>query len=156
MSEEENSRDTEDGDGKALAQKLGVRPEKVFDKLEDESQSGDMPPPLRFLEQYMPEKEDWATKGRLDRNNMVINISSLRVLKRLYPEIGDEMDEILQEWLDHVEKRLVSVEGQSRQEYKEILQSLLAGMHHKTTSSEDYMSEDFMDKLFRVDKGEDK
>ncbi len=138
-----------DEDGKSMAKQLGVRPEKVLDKVQSSSGESDMPPALTFLDKYLPEKEDWATKGRLDRKDMVVNISSLRVIIDVYPEIGEELNEVLQTWLDHLERRLVSVDGASREEYKEILESLLAGIHHKA-KDEDRMDKSFAQKLFTV------
>lgn len=132
-----------------LAEKLGIKQEKILDKMGQASSEGELPPALRFMEEYFPDSDAWSEKGRLDRKNMVINISSLRKIHELYPELSHE-DE-LHDWLTHVEKRLTSVQGKSREEYKEILESLLAGLQHRGDREGD-MDKSFMQKLFVADR----
>lgn len=132
---------------------LNVRYEDLENAMNSE---GELPPAFKFLDKYFPEKHDMAQKGRLESKDMPVNISSLKVLGELYPELteGDtSFDDTLDEWLDNLERRLVSVEGQSREEYKEILEALLSGL--RDTGESNKGGDSIMRKLFTSGGSED-
>lgn len=106
--------------------------------------------PLRFLDEYFPDENQMELKGRLDRP-MVVEFSTLEVLFDMYPEI-DDLRPMVKTWSDQIEKRLTSVDGQSRDEFKDILVSLLSGY-----KSEEQLNEDgsFFKQLFDASGGAD-
>lgn len=106
--------------------------------------------PLRFLDEYFPDEVQMELKGRLDRP-MVVEFSTLEVLFDMYPEI-DDLRPTVSTWSDQIEKRLTSVDGQSRNEYKEILVSLLSGY-----TSEEKLNDEgtFFKQLFDASGGAD-
>lgn len=118
-----------------------------FENLKDESGDGELPPALRFLEEYFPKKTDMGSKTRLRTKDMPVNLSSLKVLGEMYPEIQEnDMDETIINWMDSLEKRLISVDGKSREEFKEILEALLSGL--RETKASDDVDSSIMRKLF--------
>lgn len=141
---------------KTADEKLGLRFEDLESAIKSREEGEELPPAFRFLEKYFPEKGDIGAKGRLESKNMPVNISSLRVLGDLYPELKEAenpMDETVVDWLDNLEKRLTSVEGKSREEYKEILEALLSGL--RDTGKPDEKDSSIMRELFTVGGSEE-
>lgn len=133
-------------DDDEVEDKLSVRYEDLENAM---SKEGELPPAFKFLDKYFPEKEDMAQKGRLESRDMPVNISSLKILGRLYPELKEgetSYDETIDIWMDNLEKRLVSVEGKSREEFKEILEALLTGI--RDTGKPEEGSNSIMRELF--------
>jgi len=105
---------------------LGVRPEQ-FEGNEDE-----MPPAFRFLEKYFPEENSMGEKTRYRSDEVAIKLTVLKMLPKIYPELteieGFDAQALIDGWIDNFDKRLTSVQGESRTEFKEILKSMLGGM----------------------------
>lgn len=129
--------------------------DKMGITIEGSGVDEDYPPALRFLENYMPEKEDIRLKTRYQDESVPINISGLERLMTLYPELNDsrfDFESIIENWIEEIERGLVSVEGMSRNEYKEILQAMLSGMSD-AGRQRDKESETVLRKLFDAGGG---
>lgn len=128
-----------------------------YEDLEDAFKTdAELPPAFKFLDKYIPDKDDMGQKGRLVSDDMPSLISSLKVLSDFYPELtegGSPMSESLEDWLDNFEKRLVSVDGKSRDEYKDILEALLSGIHESGEHGDTNGS--IMRKLFTTNSDND-
>lgn len=105
---------------------LGVRPEEF------ENKEGEMPPAFKFLESYFPDEESMGEKTRYRSDEVAIKITTLKMLPEIYPELKDirnfDAQGIIDAWIDNFDKRLTSVQGESRTEFKEILKAMLGGM----------------------------
>lgn len=140
--EKEDDKKNEPEDGN-----LSVR----FENLEDELGKGEsLPPAFQFLEKYFPDKDDMAQKGRLNDRRLTTDMSTVEVLTKLFPELTEgeeEMDDALEGWLEGLQKRMVSIEGKSREEYRGILEALLSGLRETAEDSGNHR-ESIMRKLF--------
>lgn len=76
-----------------------------------------------FVKEYFPDKSDIRQKGRLDKS-LPYFLSTIEEYPNLFPPLKSRED-LLDRWLDNIEKRLISVEGKSRDEFKEILKSIV-------------------------------
>lgn len=141
------SEDKSESENELEESNLSVR----FENLEEELGKGKaLPPAFRFLEKYFPEKDDMAQKGRLNDRRLTTDMSTIQILTKLFPELTEgkeEMDVALDEWLDALEKRMVSIEGQSREEYRSILEALLSGLR-QTGEESGNSRKSIMRKLF--------
>lgn len=126
--------------------KLGIRYEDLEEAVTENE--GELPPAFQFMDEYFPDKEDIGQKGRLNKD-MPANISSLRILEKLYPELMEgkmELGDTMDAWMNNLEKRLISVDGKSREEFKEILEAMLSGLRDTGQSKGEEKS--VMRKLF--------
>lgn len=123
-----------------------TKPAEVLD-TQEKTQSN-VPPQLQILEQYLPERDDYSGKTRLNARNQPSTLASISILTKLYPEIG-ELEGALDEWRDDLEKYLTSLEGASRDEFKQILQALL-GVYSKQNKDQlkDSMSDGGWKRMF--------
>ncbi len=137
------SKEKEEAEGSEMSseeEESFTEPAEVLDT--DERTTSNAPPQLQILEQYLPDKEDYSGKTRLNARNQPSTLASIAILTELYPEI-DELDEALEDWRDDLEKYLTSLEGASRDEFKEILKALL-GVYSK--QNEDKLKDSMGDK----------
>lgn len=74
---------------------------------------------------YLPDSDDWEAKTVLDLTDPAA-ISALSQLERMYPEV-DDLQPLVDDFLDHFLKTRTSVAGQSREEYQNILVSMFGG-----------------------------
>ncbi len=75
--------------------------------------------------EYIPEEDDWLAKTHLDINDPAA-VSALRNLDAMFPEV-DDLQPLVDDFLDDFLKSKTSVDGRSRHEYKSILMSMFGG-----------------------------
>lgn len=92
--------------------------EKAADTLH--AQSG--PDREEMASNYLPETNNWSAKTFLDTRDPAA-IAALRQLGEMYPEV-EELQRFVDEVVDEFMQAQTSVGGQSRREYKAILQSM--------------------------------
>lgn len=92
--------------------------------------SNDSEKPIDLINNYLPEKNDYEAKTILKPNHPQ-KIATLKALPLMIPEIKDH-SEVIDTWLDHYLKSITSIEGMSRDEFLQILNSLSGGK--ETTS----------------------
>lgn len=80
---------------------------------------------MDMADSYLPNEDEWEAKTILDTTDPQ-SVAMLRQLPKLYPEI-DELDDMIDEFLEIYLKSKTSVDGQSRQEASEILMSMFGG-----------------------------
>ena len=81
--------------------------------------------------EYLPDSDDWVAKSILDLNDPA-HISALLQMGDMYPEV-DKLQDFIDETVDVFLKAQTSVGGQSREEYRLMIES----MHGKTSSDKD-------------------
>lgn len=74
---------------------------------------------------YLPDGDNWTAKTFLDTRDPAA-VAALSQLGEMYPEV-EELQEFVDEVVDQFMQAQTSVAGQSRQEYKSILQSMYGG-----------------------------
>lgn len=129
---------------------LGVRPEDMSNG------PGSLPPAFEFLEKYFPDKDSVGEKTNYRKSDMPTNITVMSLLCDVYPELTTgpvDIRELMDDWIDSFDRRLPSVENRSREEYKEILKSLLAGLRSIDNGKGE--EEGFMKRMFTTKGGED-
>lgn len=75
-----------------------------------------------LTENYLPEQEDWIAKTVLSSQDDAA-IAALKQMGRLYPEV-EELQPIIDGFIHDFVRARTSIGGASRQEYKDILQSV--------------------------------
>jgi hypothetical protein len=80
---------------------------------------------LDLINDYLPEKQDYSAKTVLSEEHPEI-MAAIENLTGLYPEIA-HMEDTLVQFVLAFEKRQISVEGRSRQEFLDILAGLSGG-----------------------------
>lgn len=100
--------------------------------------------PLRFLDDYFPEKHDIAQKGRL-KQALTVRFSAVDAIFYFFPEVK-HLEPIVKAWANQIETRLVSVDGASRDEFMEILIALLHG--YRMEEDTDESSQSFFKQIF--------
>lgn len=80
---------------------------------------------LDLIQDYLPEKEDYPAKTVLSQEHPEI-IAAIENLTEMYPEI-EHLEEMLMQFVASFEKRQISVQGRSRQEFLDILAGLSGG-----------------------------
>lgn len=73
-----------------------------------------------IIGEYVPERNNIKQKGRL-HHTMPYQISAIFAYYESIEEITEENKEMVREIIHNFEERLVSVNGASREEYKDIL-----------------------------------
>lgn len=81
--------------------------------------------PVELLSDYLPEKEDYAAKTVLTKEQVHL-LAGLEQLTVFFDEI-EQYDDAITQWIEAYEKRLTSVQGLSRQEFLEILVAMQGG-----------------------------
>jgi hypothetical protein len=71
---------------------------------------------------YLPESEDWEAKSVIDLSDPAA-IAALSNFDSMFPEV-DDLQPMIDDFLHHYLKSKTSVNGSSRQEYKEIFQAM--------------------------------
>ena len=82
---------------------------------------------------YLPEDEDWLAKTHLDVNDPAA-VSALRNLDQMFPEV-DDLQPLVDDFLDDFLKSKTSVKGMSRDEYKNILMGMFGASGDDEESS---------------------
>lgn len=122
----------------AMLDYLHIRPEDIdrFKNKDDDT----LPPAFVFLEKYFPEKENTGEKSRYKDASMPVNLTIIKLLPEVYPELdeGDiKLSPFIDSWVRSFDKRVTSVEGKSREEFKEILKALLGGLRSMNRRDDD-------------------
>lgn len=78
---------------------------------------------LKFLQDYFPDKADIMSKTRLTRR-LIHLLSAFEVYTGYYSEF-DDVRLLAEEYVNHVERRLISEKGESRTEFMKILQGIV-------------------------------
>lgn len=72
--------------------------------------------------EYLPEKEDWEAKTILDLSDPAA-VAALSNFDEMFPEVED-LQPLIDDFLDHYLKSRTSVGGQSRDDFRSIFQSM--------------------------------
>lgn len=99
--------------GKNKSDELGVEYEKL---IEEDN--------LEFLREYFPDQDNILQKGRLESKLPTV-LSTVEMLPELYKELSG-FEDFIDEWINKIEQRKISVNGKSRGEFENILSSLVA------------------------------
>lgn len=91
------------------------------------------PPSLEFLDKYFPNKDSFGEKTRYRSGNTPMFVSKgLRYADECEDVIGGKLGEKVRDevckWVVDYEKRLPSIHGKSREEYRKILEAFLSGV----------------------------
>lgn len=78
-----------------------------------------------MVEGYLPENDDWIAKTVLDLEDPA-TIAALQQIGHLYPEV-DELQPMIDDFVDTFVRGRTSVAGQSREEYKDIFSAAFGG-----------------------------
>lgn len=111
----------------------------------------DTPPELRILNDYIPDKDDLGSKTDLKNAQLAVDISVLRLYPSLFPEFK-MFEDIWQQYLDNIEKRLTTISGKARRDYRKIFEALLAGLRREDEDK----TMTTMDRVFGVDRNSGK
>lgn len=88
---------------------------------------------------YLPEGDDWLAKTALDINDPHA-VAALRQFSVMFPEVAggesDELQSMIDEFVDDFMKGRTSVAAQSREEYKDIIMSMFGGNPDDKTRGE--------------------
>lgn len=140
--------DEDDEDEKfAGVDELVQKARKKLGIVAEESEIGsntntDLPAELRILSQYIPKETDLAQKTKVPNIKVANMISILRCYPDMFPELDDERTrKVFDKYFNQLEKRLTSVEGESRDEYTRIFESLLSGVSYKHEDRDDGLGE---------------
>lgn len=71
---------------------------------------------------YLPEQEDWEAKTNLDLSDPAA-IAALQNFGRMFPEV-DDLQPLIDDFLEHFLKSKTSVRGKSRDEYRKIFMAM--------------------------------
>lgn len=71
---------------------------------------------------YLPGSEEWQAKTNLDVNDPAA-VAALRSFGQIYPEV-DELQELIDDFLDDFMQTKTSVAGMSREEYRKIMMAM--------------------------------
>jgi len=80
---------------------------------------------LDIIQDYLPEQNDYPAKTVLSEQHPEI-IAAIENLTEMYPEI-EHMEDMLMDFVAKFEKRQISVNGRSREEFLDILAGLSGG-----------------------------
>jgi hypothetical protein len=78
-----------------------------------------------MVSSYLPGENEWQAKTHLDANDPPA-IAALREFGSIYSEV-EELQPLIDEFLDHFMQTKTSVKGRSREEYREIMVSMYGG-----------------------------
>jgi len=101
------------------------------DTPEETDESDDQPQPIYpqsgpgredMVSGYLPEQDDWEAKSIIDLSDPAA-IAALENFDRMFPEVED-LQPMIDDFLEHYLKTKTSVGGASREEYKEIFQAM--------------------------------
>jgi hypothetical protein len=85
-----------------------------------------------MADSYLPSGDDWEAKTILDLTDPAA-VSALKQFGQMYPEI-DDLQPLVDDFLDHFLKTRTSVQGKSRDEYRNILVSMYGGNIDESTA----------------------
>lgn len=74
---------------------------------------------------YLPGEDDWLAKTILDLNDPHA-VAALRQFDRMFPEV-DNLQPLIDEFIDDFLKGRTSVRGESREEYEGIIKAMFGG-----------------------------
>lgn len=75
-----------------------------------------------MVSEYLPEQEDWEAKTNLDLSDPAA-IAALSNFGRMFPEV-DDLQPLIDDFLEHFLKSKTSVRGASRDEYRKIFMAM--------------------------------
>jgi hypothetical protein len=78
-----------------------------------------------MVSEYLPGSDEWQAKTHLDTSDPAA-IAALREFGSIYSEV-EELQPLIDEFLDHFMQTKTSVGGMSREEYQAIMQSMYGG-----------------------------
>lgn len=78
-----------------------------------------------MLSNYLPENDEWEAKTILDLNDPAA-VAALDNLGMMYPEV-DDLQPIVDEFLEEFLKSRISVQGKSRSEFRDMFISAFGG-----------------------------
>lgn len=74
---------------------------------------------------YLPGEDDWLAKTILDLDDPHA-VAALRRIETMFPEV-DNLQPVIDEFIDDYLKGRTSVQGQSREEYEGIIKAMFGG-----------------------------
>jgi hypothetical protein len=89
---------------------------------------------------YLPESDDWLAKTALDLNDPHA-VAALRQLSFLYPELtesDDELQKVIDDFVDDFLTGRTSVGGKSRDEYQNIIMAMFGGNPEDKSTGEKF------------------
>jgi len=98
----------------------------------------------KWLTRIFPVKDEWSAKTLLDENDPAA-IAALRSFAEIYPEV-DQLQPLIDRFLDDYMRTKTSIEGRSREEYRKILMGMFG--------ASDGDDESFSAKLVAADEDE--
>jgi hypothetical protein len=87
--------------------------------------SGDDVSKIDLVSDYLPRKEDYAAKTVLAETHPE-TMAAIENLTEMYPEI-DHLEQMIVRFVSKFEKRQISVNGRSREEFLDILTAMSGG-----------------------------
>lgn len=75
-----------------------------------------------MVSDYLPEQDDWEAKTKLDLSDPAA-IAALSNFGRMFPEV-DDLQPLIDDFLEHFLKSKTSVHGQSRDEFRKIFMAM--------------------------------
>lgn len=101
-----------------------------------------------MVSSYLPAAEDWPAKTVLELNDPG-RIAALAQFDRLFPEVED-LQPVIDEFLDRFLRAKTSVGGMSRREYQDIFMSMYGGKNTESKKAGQMLAE-----AFAADLGDD-
>lgn len=148
MSDADISEDTDEDtdEKKSIEDRISKKTSNKDEEVDPETH------PLKFIDDYTPDKDDMAQKGDLKRAMTTLFPSADAMLEVFENDdlTLEETMKLTKEWLTQVEKRQISVKGKSREDFKDIYKALLGSYSH----SEKDQDKSFMQSVFGADRGE--
>lgn len=75
-----------------------------------------------MVAEYLPEQHDWEAKTNLDLSDPAA-VAALSNFGRMFPEV-DDLQPLIDDFLEHFLKSKTSVGGKSREEYRKIFMAM--------------------------------
>lgn len=108
--------------------------------------------PLVFFKNYMPERENIKEKGRLSKAQTVLFSIGSSVYEPYKDDLSDDTFDNIVEFLNGLERRQISVDGKSREEFKDMFSSMFSSLHMQ--DERDGNSGGFVEKFIKSEKGD--
>lgn len=131
--------------------------DNLTDKIDtgegEKKNAQEVPHPLNTVDSFIPKKENIAEKGNL-KPPQTVQFSLAKELYRPYKEfLSDKSWEMIENFVDQVERRQISVRGQSRDEITKIFSSIFQSYHME--ESDENGPGNVVQKIFDAQKGGD-
>lgn len=79
-----------------------------------------------MVDAYLPNEDDWVAKTVLDLNDPHA-VAALQQFHRMFPEVGDELQDAIDEFSEEFLKGRTSIGGSGRKEYNRIFEAMYGG-----------------------------